>query len=134
MKSLLRPAAFTLAAALALTTSAPVATAAAKPKKVLVVTTTTGFRHSSIETAERIIEKLGKESGAFTVDFARVTPPSAPNKPRAPKDTGDAEKFKAETEKYNAAMENFKEADAKHQEALKTYAAEQKQVLAEKMS
>ncbi len=49
-------------------------TEAALPKRVLVVTTTTGFRHSSIPTAERIIAQLGKDSGAFTVDYARVEP------------------------------------------------------------
>jgi type 1 glutamine amidotransferase len=49
-------------------------TAQAAPKRVLVVTTTLGFRHSSIETAEKIIAKLGNESGAFTVDYARVDP------------------------------------------------------------
>src|SRR5579859_7444831 len=43
-------------------------------KKVLVVTTTTGFRHSSIPTAERIIAQLGQQSGSFTVDYARVEP------------------------------------------------------------
>jgi len=44
----------------------------AEPKKVLVVSVTTGFRHSSIATAEKIIAKLGQESGAFTVeDYAR---------------------------------------------------------------
>jgi len=47
---------------------------AASPKKVLVVTTTTGFRHSSIPTAERIIAQLGKDSGTFTVEYARVEP------------------------------------------------------------
>jgi type 1 glutamine amidotransferase len=46
----------------------------AAAKKVLVVTTTQGFRHSSIATAEKIIAKLGQESGAFTVDYARVDP------------------------------------------------------------
>jgi type 1 glutamine amidotransferase len=46
----------------------------AAPKKVLVVTITKGFRHSSIPTAEKIIAQLGKESGAFTVDYARVEP------------------------------------------------------------
>lgn len=46
----------------------------AAPKKVLVVTTTKGFRHSSIATAEKIIAKLGQESGAFAVDYARVDP------------------------------------------------------------
>lgn len=43
-----------------------------KPKHVLVVSTTTGFRHSSIETAEKIIGELGQRSGAFTVEYARV--------------------------------------------------------------
>src|SRR5581483_1473512 len=40
----------------------------------LVVTTTTGFRHSSIPTAEKIIAQLGEQSGAFAVDYARVEP------------------------------------------------------------
>jgi len=48
--------------------------AEAAPKNVLVVTTTTGFRHSSIPTAEKVIAQLGKESGLFTVDYARVEP------------------------------------------------------------
>jgi type 1 glutamine amidotransferase len=123
----------TLGAAL-IAASLIVADAAPKPQKVLVVTTTTGFRHSSIETAERIIENLGKESGSFTVEFARVKPPQAPGKPRPPKDSGDAEKLKAETEKFKAAMDKFKVADDQYKEALKDYAAEQKRVLGEKMS
>ena len=32
--------------------------AAEAPKKVLVVTVTTGFRHSSIETAEKVLAEL----------------------------------------------------------------------------
>ena len=123
-----------ITAVVVLTAGGLTADAASKPKKVLVVTTTTGFRHSSIETAERIIEKLGKESGAFTVDYARVSPPKGPGKPSAPKDTGDAEKFKAATENYTVAMEKYKVDEAKHQEQLKAYAGEQKRVLAEKMS
>jgi type 1 glutamine amidotransferase len=51
-----------------------VAPAQAAPRKVLVVTTTTGFRHSSIPTAEKILAELAKESSAFTVDYARVEP------------------------------------------------------------
>jgi type 1 glutamine amidotransferase len=47
------------------------APAQAAPKKVLVVTVTLGFHHSSIPTAEKVIAELGKESGAFTVDFVR---------------------------------------------------------------
>ena len=121
-------------AALVLAGGLALAAGASKPKKLLVVTITTGFRHSSIETAERILDKLGRESGVFTVDYARVTPPRAPGKPTAPKDTGDPEKFKAETERFQAAMEKFKAEDARYQEELKRYAAEQKSVLAEKMS
>lgn len=43
----------------------------AAPKKILVVTTTTGFRHSSIATSEKIIAQLAKNSGAFTVEFVQ---------------------------------------------------------------
>lgn len=53
---------------------------AAAPKKILVVTTTTGFRHSSIATSEKIIAQLGKDSGAFTVDFIHQ-PAGNPNTP-----------------------------------------------------
>jgi type 1 glutamine amidotransferase len=45
---------------------------AAKPARVLVVSTTTGFRHSSIPTAEKVIGELAQSSGAFTVEYARV--------------------------------------------------------------
>jgi type 1 glutamine amidotransferase len=48
--------------------------AGAAPKKVLVVTSTTGFRHSSIPTAEKVLGELAQSSGAFTVDYARVEP------------------------------------------------------------
>ena len=46
----------------------------AEPKKLLVVTTTTGFRHSSIPTAEKVLEQLAKSSGEFTVDFVHQPP------------------------------------------------------------
>jgi uncharacterized protein len=46
----------------------------AEPKKLLVVTTTTGFRHSSIPTAEKILAKLAKDSGEFTVEFVEQPP------------------------------------------------------------
>jgi uncharacterized protein len=59
------------------------------PKKLLVVTTTTGFRHSSIPTAEKILSQLAQSSGEFTVDF--VEQPLG--KPRdLPKDATDDEK------------------------------------------
>jgi len=47
------------------------------PKRVLVVTTTMGFRHSSIPTAEKVLAELARQSGAFTVDYARVEPNDA---------------------------------------------------------
>src|SRR6266849_2208157 len=88
------------------------------PKNVLVVTVTTGFRHSSIETAEKVLADLGEKSGAFSVDYARVTTPKekAPTKPTPPKEEGDADKFKADQEKYNAALEEFKVAEIKFKE------------------
>ncbi len=46
----------------------------AEPKKLLVVTTTTGFRHSSIPTLEKVITQLGKDSGEFTVDLVQQPP------------------------------------------------------------
>ena len=52
--------------------AAPVLAAPKAPKKLLVVSVTKGFRHESIPTAERVIEAIGKESGAYTVDFART--------------------------------------------------------------
>ncbi len=39
------------------------------PKRVLVVSVTTGFRHSSISTAEKALGDLARTSGAFTVDY-----------------------------------------------------------------
>jgi hypothetical protein len=58
-----------VAAALVATVSAVLAS---PPKKLLVVTVTKGYRHASIPTAERLIERLGRESGAYAVDFART--------------------------------------------------------------
>src|SRR2546421_8071090 len=77
---------------------------AAESKKILVVTTTAGFRHSSIATAEKVLAQLGKQSGAFTVDYAQQ-PPNRPNAPKKPQGAAGAEleKFQAEQTKYEAA-------------------------------
>jgi len=40
--------------------------------RLLVVTHTTGFRHSSIETAESVLASLAASSGQFTVSFSRT--------------------------------------------------------------
>lgn len=87
--------------------------ATAAPKKVLVVTVTTGFRHSSIPVAEKVIAELGKNSQAFTVDYARVEPRD--------------EKFKGadgkpDNEKVQAAIKEVL-AEKMSPEALKNYDA-----------
>ena len=73
----------------------------AEPKKLLVVTTTTGFRHSSIPTLEKVITQLGKDSGAFTVDLVQQ-PPGQPAGLRG----GTPEQRAA----YNEAMAKWNEA------------------------
>jgi type 1 glutamine amidotransferase len=67
---------------------------ASAPKKLLVVTTTTGFRHGSIPTLEKVIAQLGKDSGEFTVDFVQQPPGHAPTGfPTKPKpDASEADK------------------------------------------
>jgi type 1 glutamine amidotransferase len=75
----------------------------AAPKKLLVVTTTTGFRHSSIPTLEKILSQLAKDSGGFTVDFVRQ-PPGKPTDLK--KDATDEQKaeFTAASKKWNEAL------------------------------
>jgi uncharacterized protein len=75
--------------------------AADSPKKVLVVTVTTGFRHSSIPVAEKIIEQLAKESGKFTVEFVRQPEgPKAPTRPRPGTKGADDPAHQAALEKF----------------------------------
>lgn len=81
------------------------------PKRVLVVSTTTGFRHSSIPTAEKVLGELAQSSGAFTVEYARVEP----NDPQFKGADGKTDKAKVEAaiaavlaEKMSvAAMKNY---------------------------
>jgi len=99
---------------------------AAEPKKVLVVTTTLGFRHSSIPTAEKVLQQLADESKAFTiVDFARQPTVAVPRKPNAPKkpaalkpDASDADKAK-----YEKEMTKFRADEVKHKADLEKYMA-----------
>jgi type 1 glutamine amidotransferase len=85
----------------------------AEPKKLLVVTTTTGFRHSSIPTAEKILAQLGAESGAYTVDFVHQPP-------------GEPKALKAgATDEEKAAYQTAKEAwDASLKQALQKLSPE----------
>jgi hypothetical protein len=89
------------------------APAQAAPKRVLVVTTTMGFRHSSIATAEKVLAKLGEETGSFTVEYARVDP----NEPQFKGDNG-----KPDPAKVTAAIKAVL-AEKMSVEALKNYDA-----------
>jgi hypothetical protein len=84
---------------------------AAEPKKVVVSTVTTGFRHSSIPTAEKTLQRLADSSKEFTiVEFVRQPEVQIREKPGKPGDLKpDAdEKAKAKYErdmtKYNEEM------------------------------
>ena len=87
--------------------------ASAAPKKVLVVTTTTGFRLSSIPTAEQVLGELSAQSKAFTVEYARVSPEDAQYK------GADGKQDKAKVEAAIKAVLAEKMSPA----ALKTYDA-----------
>jgi type 1 glutamine amidotransferase len=86
---------------------------AAEPKKLLLVTVTTGFRHSSIPTAEKVIQKLAKETGLFTVDLVQQ-PPNKPTPPKRPENPTPEQEAA-----YKEALAKYKAEDAKWQEALK---------------
>lgn len=79
-----------------------VSTLQAAPKKLLVVTTTTGFRHSSIPTLEKVLTQLGQDSGEFTVDFVRQPPGHPP--------TGFPTKLKPDASDSDKAAFNAAEA------------------------
>lgn len=85
----------------------------AAPKKLLVVTVTTGFRHASIPTSEKVIAQLAKESGQFTVDFVQQPDgqPKAPARPR-PGKAGDKDSA------YQAAVAKFESAMKTHEAAM----------------
>lgn len=86
-------------------------TAAEEPKRVVLVTVTTGFRHSSIASAERILQKLADESKAFTI-VDRIQQPDitvarkpAPPRPLAPNADDNARKrFEADTKRFEEAL------------------------------
>src|SRR5262245_60233693 len=92
MKTLIFSTLFKLTLGLLLVAVTTISLQAQTPKKVLVVTVTTGFRHSSIPTAEKILAELGQKSGAFTVDYARVEP----NDPQFRGPDGKMDKTKVE--------------------------------------
>ncbi|MBL9116283.1 MAG: ThuA domain-containing protein [Verrucomicrobiaceae bacterium] len=95
----------------------------AEPKRVLVCTVTAGFRHSSIPWAEKTLQKLGEESGAFTVVGLVQQPdikiPQAPRSPKAPEAGADEKTMKNyanQMKKYEQEMTAWtpeKQAEAK---------------------
>jgi len=110
--------------------AAPEGASAADPARLLVVTVTTGFRHGSINTAEPVLEELGRTSGLFHVDFLRM-PPDRPPAPKAPKraDGVSDEDWKKEEQAFKAAQEAHRTADAAWKQGLaglfaKAFAAE----------
>jgi type 1 glutamine amidotransferase len=115
------------ASAAALLTALPASALAAEAKRVIVCTVTTGFRHSSIATAEKTLQQLADESKAFTiVDFARQPNVNVPKKPSKPQDLKpDADdkaraKHESETKKYNEELAKWtpeKEQEAKDAQA-----------------
>ncbi|MBI1841246.1 MAG: ThuA domain-containing protein [Verrucomicrobia bacterium] len=120
--------------ALLLVVSSLFAGAAGKPKKLLVVTVTSGFRHSSIATAEKVLSKLATESGAFTVDFVRQPPnePQPPQKPAPPKNPGAADEQAPKA--AEAAFPGLtKEYEAKHAVWVKQQAEALKKLSAESL-
>ena len=116
----------------------PQATTAAEPKRVVVVTVTTGFRHSSIATAESTLQKLADESKAFTVaDSVRqpaVVVPRKPRKPAEPKPDADEkarQKYAAELKRYEAEISKWTpEFEAKAEALNQQFSAELKDALA----
>jgi len=80
--------------------------AADAPKKLLMVTVTTEFRHSaSIPVLEKVVAQLGKDSGAFTVDFVQQ-PPGKPGNPQRGATDADRAANKEAVAKWNAAVTN----------------------------
>jgi type 1 glutamine amidotransferase len=100
--------------------------AADAPKKLLVVTVTTGFRHSSIETAEKVLAELGQKSGAWTVDFVHQPEgqPKNPGKPPLKQPKDNDETFKAKQEAYSTALADYNVANKVWNDKIKAYMAD----------
>ena len=111
-----------LALSLVATTGPALAQAAetGKPARLLAVTVTNGFRHSSINTAEPVLEELGRTSGLYHLDFLRMPPgrPPQPQAPRRAEGTSDDE-WKKQEDAFKAEQEKFRAADAVWQAGLK---------------
>jgi uncharacterized protein len=74
------------------------------PKKLLVVSVTTGFRHTSIPTLEKMLAQLGQDSGEFTVDF--VQQPPEPSRPGRNATAEQQEAYTAAQQQFRTALTN----------------------------
>ena len=95
------------------------AESSARPARLLVVTVTTGFRHGSINTAEPVLEELGRSTGLFHVDFLRQ-PDGRPPQPKPIKraeGTSDDD-WKKQEQAFKAAQDAFRSADAEWKKGL----------------
>ena len=91
-----------------------------EPARLLVVTVTKGFRPGSIETAEPVLEKLGRETGLFHVDFLRMPANRPPQPKRSRRGKNVTEKKRAQFEaQYKDKQKAFQKADQPWQETLK---------------
>ena len=105
---------------------------AAEPKRILVVTVTTGFRHSSITTAEKTLQKLADQSKEFQiVDYLRQPSINVPKKPAAPRPL-PADANEAAKKRHEAQMAHYQEllskwtpeVDAEAKKAQETFNSE----------
>lgn len=120
MTRTIRLAALTLCVAFATGHAAVQAADAGKPARLLVVTVTTGFRHGSINTAEPVLEELGRARGLYHLDYLRM-PEGRPSQPKSPKraeGVSDAD-WKQQEEAFKVLQERFSAADAVWQQGLK---------------
>jgi type 1 glutamine amidotransferase len=107
--SLFGPAAFLSLGIISALTLGSLDLHAAEAKRVLVVTITTGFRHSSIETAEKTLQKLATDSKQFQiVDFLRQPAIVVPKKPTPPRTLApDADE--AAKKRFDSQMAHYQE-------------------------
>ena len=91
-----------------------------KPARLLVVSVTSGFRHSSIATAEAAIEEIGRTSGLFHADFLRLPPGRLPQ-PKPPQraaGTSDDD-WSKQQQAFAAEQERFRRDDQTWQAGLR---------------
>ena len=94
--------------------------AAGRPARLLIVTVTTGFRHGSINTAEPVLEELGRTSGLYHLDYLRLPEgrPAAPKQQKRADGTSDEEWQKQEAA-FKAEQAAFRTADDAWMKGLK---------------